>query len=445
MLGYPQLEASAVGEIVPGNEFYDYQDKYLQDKARLIAPAPSCPRRSPSASAGWRSSAFAALGGSGMARVDFFLVGEDEIYLNEVNTLPGFTRISMYPRLWELSGLPLPRLVDRLVRHAVERHADRRAARRGNQDLPRQPAPLGIARVAASALLPGLYVAGLAALAGLALRRWFDPVPGRVWAIHGAVVAVLLGPALFGGLVFLPLGNLQRLTVFRQLPEPGPLATYALQGDLVRETAPWLILVERALARGDWPLWNGFAGAGEPLLGNPQSQALSPLAWLALPLGIESAFGVLAALRLLAALVFTHLFLRRQGAGERSALIGSLAFGLCGYLQGWLGWPLATSAALLPAVLYGIARVDDRGGRRDQALLAAALAALLLAGHPESEALRARRRGGLRAGAAARPAGGPALGAPGAGSGLPPWSLPDSPPRRWAAGRFASGRACAWI
>src|SRR5688572_4815967 len=130
VLGYPKLEASAVGEIVPGNAFYDYQDKYLQDKARLIAPAELAEdvaeriRR-------LAVEAFAALGGTGMARVDFFLVGDDAIFVNEVNTLPGFTRISMYPRLWEISGLPLPRLVSRLVELAVERHRDRQRLDQG--------------------------------------------------------------------------------------------------------------------------------------------------------------------------------------------------------------------------------------------------------------------------------------------------------------------------
>ena len=70
--------------------------------------------------------AFAAIGGSGMARVDFLLEGEDGLYVNEINTLPGFTSISMYPRLWGLSGVPLPKLVDRLVQIALERHRDRR-------------------------------------------------------------------------------------------------------------------------------------------------------------------------------------------------------------------------------------------------------------------------------------------------------------------------------
>jgi D-alanine-D-alanine ligase len=127
--GYPQLEAAhAIGEIVPGNEFYDYEDKYLSDRARLLAPAeldPGIGERLRALAVG----AFAAIGGSGMARVDFFLVDEDgepRLYVNEINTLPGFTRISMFPRLWELSGVSNAQLVDRLVRDAMARHADRR-------------------------------------------------------------------------------------------------------------------------------------------------------------------------------------------------------------------------------------------------------------------------------------------------------------------------------
>jgi D-alanine-D-alanine ligase len=125
VLGYPELAASAVGEIVPGNEFYDYSDKYLDDGAQLFAPAevpPAVEQRVRELAV----AALAALHGDGMARVDFFLEGEDRVLVNEVNTHPGFTRISMYPRLWALAGLPLPQLVDRLVELAVRRHRDRR-------------------------------------------------------------------------------------------------------------------------------------------------------------------------------------------------------------------------------------------------------------------------------------------------------------------------------
>jgi D-alanine-D-alanine ligase len=124
VLGFRDLAASEVGEIVPGKEFYDYEDKYLSDAARLIAPA-ELPERVAEEVRDLAVRAFRAIGGSGMARVDLLLEGSTP-WVNEINTLPGFTRISMFPRLWNLSGVPLPRLVDRLVEIAVERHRDRR-------------------------------------------------------------------------------------------------------------------------------------------------------------------------------------------------------------------------------------------------------------------------------------------------------------------------------
>ncbi len=124
VLGYRKIEASVVGEVIPGNEFYDYADKYLQDTAGLVAPA-DIPEEVADRLRSIAVDAFAAIGGVGLARVDFFLEGEDRLYVNEINTLPGFTSISMYPRLWGLSGLPLPKLVDRLVQIALERHRDR--------------------------------------------------------------------------------------------------------------------------------------------------------------------------------------------------------------------------------------------------------------------------------------------------------------------------------
>jgi D-alanine-D-alanine ligase len=124
VLGYGTIEASAIGEIVPGNEFYDYADKYLQDTAQLIAPA-ELPEHVAARLREIAVRAFSAIGGVGLARVDFLVEGEDGLWVNEINTLPGFTSISMYPRLWELSGVPLPELVDRLVQIAIQRHRDR--------------------------------------------------------------------------------------------------------------------------------------------------------------------------------------------------------------------------------------------------------------------------------------------------------------------------------
>ena len=123
VLGNLEPKASVPGEIVPGAEFYDYADKYLSDAAKLIAPA-ELPDGVEDRIRRIAVEAFAAIGGAGMARVDFLLDGESA-YVNEINTVPGFTRISMYPRLWAISGVPLPELVTRLVDIALERHRER--------------------------------------------------------------------------------------------------------------------------------------------------------------------------------------------------------------------------------------------------------------------------------------------------------------------------------
>jgi D-alanine-D-alanine ligase len=135
VLGYGEIQASAVGEIVPSQGFYDYADKYLLDSAGLIAPA-ELPQAVADRLRRIAVEAFTAVGGAGLARVDFLLEGEDEtgLYVNELNTLPGFTSISMYPRLWEISGVTLPELVDRLVRIALDRHHDRERLDEGIKD-----------------------------------------------------------------------------------------------------------------------------------------------------------------------------------------------------------------------------------------------------------------------------------------------------------------------
>ena len=125
VLGNDQPVASIPGEIVPGNEFYDYNAKYIDDNSELCIPAP-LDGEAVRVLQEYAVRAFQALDCEGLARVDFLMDGESgEIFLNEVNTMPGFTRISMYPKLWEASGISYPELVDRLVRLALERHADR--------------------------------------------------------------------------------------------------------------------------------------------------------------------------------------------------------------------------------------------------------------------------------------------------------------------------------
>lgn len=233
-----------------------------------------------------------------------------------------------------------------------------------------------------AALLPAAWLAALGLLLLLACRRWLDPIPWRVAAVWAVPVAVLLGPALVGGDVLLPLGHLRHYAPYSRLPPPDP-PSHDLQGDLVTETQPWQIQARRALRAGRWPLWNAHAGAGMGLIGDPQSQALQPLAVATLGVSDPAAPGLLAALRMLAGLSGMFLLLRRQGLGEAAALLGSLAHGAGAPLLTWLGWPLANAIALLPWPLYAVTRCDQTGGRRDWLLLAASLAALLLAGHPE--------------------------------------------------------------
>ncbi len=129
VLGNDEPVASVPGEIIPGREFYDYEAKYLDAGSQLIIPA----RLSETTTQVVRDlavRAFRAIDGAGLARVDFFVHRQTEqVWVNEINTMPGFTRISMYPKLWEASGLPYPQLVDRLIELALERHADRRRNR----------------------------------------------------------------------------------------------------------------------------------------------------------------------------------------------------------------------------------------------------------------------------------------------------------------------------
>ncbi len=122
VLGNAAPRASLPGEVVPGHSFYDYEDKYLDDSCRLLAPAPLEDDQVVAA----RQLAvrvYRTLGCTGMARVDLFLDDDTgTLWVNEVNTIPGFTSISMYPKLWGVSGLPYPELVDELIRLALERH-----------------------------------------------------------------------------------------------------------------------------------------------------------------------------------------------------------------------------------------------------------------------------------------------------------------------------------
>jgi D-alanine-D-alanine ligase len=125
VLGNNDPKASVPGEIVPHREFYDYQAKYLEDGTQLLIPA-KLKAAQVKVIQSLAVAAFRALELNGMARVDFFLEKRGgKLFLNEVNTIPGFTSISMYPKLWEASGIPFRELIDKLIALALEQHAEK--------------------------------------------------------------------------------------------------------------------------------------------------------------------------------------------------------------------------------------------------------------------------------------------------------------------------------
>jgi D-alanine-D-alanine ligase len=125
VLGNSDPKASVPGEIVPHREFYDYAAKYLEEGTQLLIPAKLKPSQVKRIQA-LAVAAFRALELGGMARVDFFVEKKGEkIYLNEVNTIPGFTSISMYPKMWEASGIPFRELIDKLIELALEQHREK--------------------------------------------------------------------------------------------------------------------------------------------------------------------------------------------------------------------------------------------------------------------------------------------------------------------------------
>jgi D-alanine-D-alanine ligase len=129
VLGNDEPVASVPGEVIPSREFYDYEAKYLDEGSRLIIPAPLKETQSAEVQA-LSVAAFKAIDGAGMARVDFLLAGGTGVlFLNEVNTIPGFTTIGMYSKLWTASGLPFPALLDRLIELALERHSHKQQLR----------------------------------------------------------------------------------------------------------------------------------------------------------------------------------------------------------------------------------------------------------------------------------------------------------------------------
>jgi D-alanine-D-alanine ligase len=129
VLGNDEPEASVPGEIIPSREFYDYDAKYIDDGSKLLIPAPLEKAQAEEVRT-LAVAAYKAIDCAGMARVDFLLAGDSGLlYLNELNTIPGFTTISMYSKMWEATGVSYPTLLDRLIELAIDRHTEKQQLR----------------------------------------------------------------------------------------------------------------------------------------------------------------------------------------------------------------------------------------------------------------------------------------------------------------------------
>lgn len=127
VLGNNDPKASLPGEVIPTHEFYSYEAKYIDEKGATLQIPAKLPDAIIKKVQELAVRTFQALCCQGMARVDFFLQSDGELLVNEINTIPGFTRISMYPKLWEISGISYPELIDRLIALALERHREEKA------------------------------------------------------------------------------------------------------------------------------------------------------------------------------------------------------------------------------------------------------------------------------------------------------------------------------
>ena len=124
-MGNEYPEASGVGEIIPGAEFYDYTTKYIDDRSELVVPV-VLEKSETESIRELAIRTFKAIDCSGLARVDFFMRSDGSVLVNEINTMPGFTPISMYPKLWAAAGVAYGDLIDRLSQFGLERHLDRK-------------------------------------------------------------------------------------------------------------------------------------------------------------------------------------------------------------------------------------------------------------------------------------------------------------------------------
>ncbi|MFN7942878.1 MAG: hypothetical protein U0X73_14915 [Thermoanaerobaculia bacterium] len=225
------------------------------------------------------------------------------------------------------------------------------------------------------------------AAAAVALARWaLGTLTWRSGALLAALPLTITGRALLTGRVLAPID-----LPWSFPPLAGNEAVFALAhrspgilSDVFTQMIPWRAAVRFAFARGEWPLWNPFIQCGDPLAGSAQAAPYFPSNLLSLLLPLPEAFAFVDACLLLSAALGAFLLLRELGVREPGAMVGAAAWTFSSFVLFWTPWPQGQSAALLPLVLLATRRLVAKPALESTLLLAAALALLLLTGHPES-------------------------------------------------------------
>lgn len=228
--------------------------------------------------------------------------------------------------------------------------------------------------------------AAAAALLILAARCLVAPIRARMALLLAAAPLLFTGPAMVTGGAYAPLDVLYNAHPFGShrselgiAPDRTPLLV-----DVAAQMLPWAAAVRRDLSAGRAPLWNPYSLAGEPLLAVQQPGALHPLSFAALALPFPQAVTLVAALRILAALLFAYLYLREIRCGEAAAFAGALGWAFGDWMTFYLGYPEHSAAAALPLLLLGLRRVAREPGARSAAVVAVSLLLAATAGHPET-------------------------------------------------------------
>lgn len=232
--------------------------------------------------------------------------------------------------------------------------------------------------------LTWIFVAVVYAIGVLIARRLRADFPWRIAVLFYVLVLIFLWHPMTGPYVDLPAEFLTNFSPWSGVVHHTHIVNYELN-DLVMQIIPWAEQVRTAYRSGHLPLWNPLSGAGYPLLASAQSQALSPLRLLTLPLPLGYAFTAEAAMKMLIAMSFMYGFCRRRWS-ELPSAIGAVCFAFSTFIQVWLHFPLATAAVWIPAAILSIDLLIERANGRRIAGVAVAWSAMLLSGHPETVA-----------------------------------------------------------